>query len=36
MLFSEFNLDVTEESHNQDPPLSIYPKKYPFTSVCCL
>jgi hypothetical protein len=25
----DINLDVTEESYNQDPPLSIYPKNLP-------
>jgi hypothetical protein len=35
MLFSGFSLGVMEESYNQDPPLSIYPKIYAFTSVYC-
>ena len=30
MLFSGFNLDTTQESYNQDPPLSIHPKILPF------
>jgi hypothetical protein len=33
--FSEFNLDMTEESYYQDPALSIYPKKIPLYPVCC-
>jgi hypothetical protein len=37
MLFPECNLDAVEETYNQDPTLSIHPKKkYLFTPVCCL